>query len=313
MSKERPRQQERYPDKPFVSVVIPVYNDTDRLRDCLQALTDQTYPASQFEVLVVDNGSECPPPAAMQTICAQCSFLTHPQGGSYAARNAGIEASRGDVLAFIDSDCLPSKEWIEEGVKVLHAHHWDVVAGGRVAVSYFDKDHPTACELYETVFAFNQKYYIEKTHFSGAGNLFASREIFGRAGLFDASLTTGGDTEWGRRAYASGIALIYAPKAMVWHPARRTMKELTEKIKRVTVGQCRLARRGGSYRRRAMIKISKVFPSIRYKLFPVFRCKELSLFQKCKAAGVVFLMHYYMYWHRLIRIDCLWRTDDRTE
>ena len=43
---------------PFVSVIIPVYNDPERLKTCLQALEEQTYPKSAYEVIVVDNGSD---------------------------------------------------------------------------------------------------------------------------------------------------------------------------------------------------------------------------------------------------------------
>lgn len=44
--------------QPFVSVVIPVYNDAQRLRETLEALRVQRYPADQYEVIVIDNGSE---------------------------------------------------------------------------------------------------------------------------------------------------------------------------------------------------------------------------------------------------------------
>jgi len=60
---------------PFVSVIIPVYNDSIRLRTCLQALEEQTYPKSAYEVIVVDNGSD----ESIEPIFAEFSKRFHKQ------------------------------------------------------------------------------------------------------------------------------------------------------------------------------------------------------------------------------------------
>jgi glycosyltransferase involved in cell wall biosynthesis len=149
-------------DMPFVSVIIPVFNDVEALKKCLNALDRQTYPKDRYEVIVVDNGSEPPVDPSITNICANLQLICHPLGGSYAARNAGIKHANADVFGFIDSDCLPCSEWLEEGVKALAGQGWDVVIGGDVRISYGDPEKPTYPELYEAVFAFNQKHYVEK-------------------------------------------------------------------------------------------------------------------------------------------------------
>ena len=74
---------------PFVSVIIPVYNDPIRLQTCLQALEDQTYPKSSYEVIVVDNGSdESIEPIVAEFSQAKATYKAQP--GSYAASNKGI-------------------------------------------------------------------------------------------------------------------------------------------------------------------------------------------------------------------------------
>jgi len=97
---------------PFISAIIPVYNDSIRLRTCLQALEEQTYPKGAYEVIVVDNGSdESIEPIVAEFNQAKASYEPHPQ--SYAARNKGLSLARGGVIAFTDSDCIPAPDWIE--------------------------------------------------------------------------------------------------------------------------------------------------------------------------------------------------------
>src|SRR4051794_296822 len=92
-------------NKPFVSIIIPVYNDGERLRTCLTALSKQTYPAERFEVLVIDNGSKVSPgPIVADFPFAKLSIETRP--GSYCARNNGLALAKGEMFAFTDADCV---------------------------------------------------------------------------------------------------------------------------------------------------------------------------------------------------------------
>ena len=118
-----------------VSVIIPVYNDGERLRSCLQALAQQTYPTDCYEVIVVDNGSDAR--ANIQGIVQQfegtiSEFESTP--GSYAARNKGISIAKGEIIAFTDADCIPTSNWIEKGV----AHLQETVNCGLVGGKYRD-------------------------------------------------------------------------------------------------------------------------------------------------------------------------------
>ena len=106
---------------PFVSVVIPVLNDRDRLNLCLRALEKQSYPRDAFEVVVVDNGSDRPV-GDVALSAVRVAVLSEPQPGSYAARNTGIRQAKGEMVAFTDSDCIPHEDWLRRGVEHLRAH-----------------------------------------------------------------------------------------------------------------------------------------------------------------------------------------------
>jgi len=90
--------------QPSVSVIIPVYNDTERLLRCLEALEAQTYPRNRFEVIVVDNGSDVPVADTLNRHAGCAILVTEPRPGGFVARNAGIERASGEILAYINCD-----------------------------------------------------------------------------------------------------------------------------------------------------------------------------------------------------------------
>ena len=221
---------------PFVSVIIPVYNDADRLSNCLSALERQTYPYQSFEVIVVDNASNENFAPIIENH-PHVRILFQNRKGSYAARNKGIPETKGQIIAFTDSDCLPASDWIEKGVNQLIITNNCGIIGGRVKLFYKNRSNPTAVEVYDSVTFFQQQFYIEKAHFSVTANLFTFKSVFENVGLFNDKLGSGGDIEWCRRVYASGLGLYYADDAIVKHPARHSISQMVKKVIRVTKGR----------------------------------------------------------------------------
>lgn len=219
---------------PFVSVIIPVYDDFDRLLTCLEALERQTYLSSKYDVWVVDNGPE---PTIGQALNQfdRVSCVHEPKPGSYAARNAGVAASGGDILAFTDSDCIPESDWIEAGVKALNAAAPGII-GGDIVIFAQDPDRPTTAEVYELIYGFSQEDCVKRQHFAVTANLMVTREAFNRVGPFEERLTSGGDMEWGQKAYDKGIRMAFAPNALVGHPARATIKSIHDRQRRFIGG-----------------------------------------------------------------------------
>jgi cellulose synthase/poly-beta-1,6-N-acetylglucosamine synthase-like glycosyltransferase len=214
--------------QPSVSVIIPHYNDLGGLETCLAALARQTYPSGKIEIVVGDNTSPQGVKAVQAVAGKRAKVVLVEQRGAGPARNGAVAKSRGEILAFIDSDCVAEPQWIEEGVKALAG--FDFV-GGRVKVLVDDEAKMTPVEAWERVFAFDFKSYIEKKGFTGSGNLFCARTLFEAVGGFGVGISE--DTEWSKRAQAHGFRLGYAPLAAVGHPARRTWDELIRKWRRI--------------------------------------------------------------------------------
>jgi GT2 family glycosyltransferase len=198
-----------------------------RLDVCLGLLERQSLPRDAFEIIVADNGT--PEFDALRTVVGDRARLVVAQErGAGPARNHGVAAAKGRLLAFIDSDCQPEPDWLASGIAALSRYDF---VGGRVKVLVEDAEHVTATEAFEQVFAFDFKTYIERKGFTGSGNLFCPRDVFQRVGGFRTGVSE--DVEWSHRARAAGFRLGYAPKAVVGHPARRTWAELLGKWRRL--------------------------------------------------------------------------------
>jgi cellulose synthase/poly-beta-1,6-N-acetylglucosamine synthase-like glycosyltransferase len=229
---------------PFVSVVIPVRNDEDGLRRCLEHLERQDYPHDRFEVVVCDNGS-ISPPVDVVGVAPHARLVTEERPGSYHARNAALAAALGDVVAFTDADCLPDPGWLRAGVAALAREARVGLVAGHVEVFAADPDRPRAVEVYQLVHGFPQERYVEEQHFGATANVFTRRPVLDQVGGFDTSLASGGDKEWGKRVHAVGWRVVYDPAVRVRHPARPSWREHRRKLDRVFEGELDArARRG---------------------------------------------------------------------
>jgi glycosyltransferase involved in cell wall biosynthesis len=209
----------------FVSVIIPVFNDSERLKQCLQRLYVQSYPYSEYEVIVVDNNST----EKIYSVCQQfpnVQYIQESKQGSYAARNRGLAIAKGEIIAFTDSDCLPQISWIQEGVKALSSSDAAIVAGH--IEFYFSKAKPSIAEYVDSVTHLKQQRYATEG-FAATANLFTWARIFNRVGGF-AEVESLGDRQWGKRVSESGYTIIYSPDTVVWHPAR-SGSSLLQKIR----------------------------------------------------------------------------------
>lgn len=217
---------------PHVSVIIPVFNDSKRLMICLQALQNQSYQLTSYEVIVVDNNST---DNLREVIAGFNNVQLHSEAspGSYAARNRGIASAKGDILAFTDSDCIPNSQWIEYGVKSLESMKADLVGG---KITFVFSPQKSTAEIFDSITALQVKKNIETRQLTVTANLFTYKYVFDAIGLFDASLKSGGDFKWTKKATEAGFKLVYSPTAEILHPARN-LSSLVKKGYRVGTGQ----------------------------------------------------------------------------
>ena len=272
-----------------VSVIVPHYQDLAGLKLCMASLAAQTFPRDQFEIVVADNNS----PVGLEAVKAVVGDLGRvvlvTEKGAGPARNGAVEASGGEILAFIDSDCVAEPQWLDEGVKGLE--RFDLV-GGRVRVLVGDPAAMTPAEAFERVFAFDFKTYIEKKGFTGAGNMFCRRTLFEQVGPFGVGLSE--DVDWSRRAVASGARLGYVPAAAIGHPARVTWDQLRTKWRRLNEETFGLMA-GSRNRRLRWLARNALMPLSAVAHTPkVLRSPELdTLSQRAAALGMLYRLRFW--------------------
>lgn len=225
---------------PRISVVIPHLNQPEFLARCLASLAAGRRRPDQ--IFVVDNGSRQLPTA----VCAAhpaVTLLQEPTPGPGPARNRGIAAATGDILAFIDADCLADPDWLAAAATAM-ADPAATILGGDVRIAYDDPARLTALEAYESVYAYRMDRYIAREGFTGTGNLVVRRPVLAQVGAF-AGIGVAEDRDWGQRATAQGFAIRYVGGMKVYHPARKTFAELCSKWDRQTAHDFVKARDGG--------------------------------------------------------------------
>jgi glycosyltransferase involved in cell wall biosynthesis len=216
----------------MISVIVPHLNQPEPLKRCLASLACQVGLAEQAEIIVVDNGSTVSP----SDICAafpNVNLMFQPIPGPGPARNLGASHAAGDILAFIDADCLADAAWLSH-IELRFAEAPDVhILGGDVRIEYTNPHRPTLLEAYESVFAYRMKEYIAKEGYTGTGNLAVRSSVFAAVGPFG-GIDIAEDRDWGRRASALGYRTHYYPEMIVRHPARKSLGELARKWQRHT-------------------------------------------------------------------------------
>lgn len=159
------------------------------------------------------------------------TYLHEPIRSSYRARNRGIEYSHGDILIFIDSDCIPQENYLRN----IHTFcSSQGIFAGNVEIIY-KNTRGNIYEVYDKFVYLDQEEY-SKRGFGATANLIISRDILENVGYFNAELLSSGDLEWCHRATALGYSIQYLPQIHVRHPARNSYKELIKKAIRIRKG-----------------------------------------------------------------------------
>ena len=215
-----------------VSLVIPIKNAVRTLPACLHAL-DCLNPAPA-EVFVIDNGSTDGSLALLQAWTERARnfkvrLLREGKPGAAAARNRGIRASIGDVVAFTDSDCVPESDWLSHLLAPF-----DEAATGAVAGRIAGIFNRTLCELFCSLYTLQSPQapmtYREWTPWSGGfptANLAVRRHLLEQLNGFDeCAKISGEDYDLCARLYEQHMVIVYTPTACVTHHHRTTVTGL---------------------------------------------------------------------------------------
>jgi GT2 family glycosyltransferase len=207
-------------DAPKISVVVCAYNAELTMRECLESLTKLSYPS--YEAVIVDDGSN-DHTGAIADEYPQFKIIHQPNRGLSAARNVGMAAATGDIIAYLDSDAVADPDW-------LTYLAWKFKSTDHVGIGGPNLPPPEGGWLANCVAsAPGSPTHIlldDETaeHIPGC-NMAFRKEALGEIGGFDTTYTAAGDDVdicW--RLQERGHTIGFSPAAIVWHHRRKTIK-----------------------------------------------------------------------------------------
>ncbi len=198
-------------EKPRLSVIIASYNSRRTINECIRSLENQTTDKG-FEIIVVDSSIDGTATFVKERFPQVNVYQFKERKYPESARNVGISVARGEIIAFIDADCVADKHWIRE---ILKAHQSpQSVVGGAIAngnpgyvgwAAYF-------CELAQWMPGAHTKWLTDLA----TGNTSYKREVFEKYGTFMEG-TYSADTAFHWHLRQNGVRLYFEPSILVYH------------------------------------------------------------------------------------------------
>ena len=199
-----------------ISVIVPFRNAAATLGNCLDALVNQDLPSESYEVIVVDNQSTDDSVAVAERYPG-VRVLSESRQSAYKARNCGLRAATGKLIAFTDADCIPHKDWLSYLTKFLAAPHAKIVMGRDIPTG-----PTTAIRLLGNYDHFKEIFIMSSSdtsiYYGHTNCMMTRREIFGEVGFFD-ERPRGADVIFVQRVLSlyGTEAVLYQPDAVVDH------------------------------------------------------------------------------------------------
>jgi len=195
---------------PFVSVIVSFHNESRYLKKCVQSLLDLDYPKDSYEVVLINDGSTDGSEETINDIVeAEGSRITILKGndrGPATARNLGIKAAKGEIVAITDPDCIPDKHWL--AYHIQHYENQNVGAvQGRVITDWHNLCHPVRIAPVLFPYVTCNISYRART----------LREV----GPFDEQFRYKEDQELAFRLLESGWLIEHELLALVYHPVKK--------------------------------------------------------------------------------------------
>jgi cellulose synthase/poly-beta-1,6-N-acetylglucosamine synthase-like glycosyltransferase len=223
---------------PTVAVVVPVYNARTTILPLIESLRRLDYPADRLTITLVDNGSKDGTVALVEAAIAQDDghpirlIHEHAVKGPAAARNAGIRATEGELLAFADADCIVTPGWL----KALVPPFLDDPRIGGVAGEVEGAPPESAVERYCLEKRVLSQAVGQNHHYlpyTPTPNCAFRREVFAEIGLFDETMICGEDVDFSwRMQERSGWRLAFHPEALVYHKFRSDVPDFFTQAKK---------------------------------------------------------------------------------
>ena len=258
-----------------VCVIVPFRKISLKFKKCIESILDLNY--SNFEVILVNDGNESIQESFLKDLEDKVRILNSYKKGPSFARNLAAKNTCAEFLAFTDSDCIVSKDWLKELLKGIESFPEVVGCGGKQEIP------EDATPFEKKIFLFMKKVsfitdYIKKgthkklieTHHNPSCNVMYKRDVFLKEGGFLEGLWPGEDVELDYRLRKKGYKLIFNPKAVVYHYRPQSLKDFLKMMYRYGRSAGFLTKKYGFFRKIQIIPLISLFFLILFFLSIIF-------------------------------------------
>jgi glycosyltransferase involved in cell wall biosynthesis len=216
---------------PFVTVIVPMYNERAYIGECLDSLISQDYPADHFEVLVLDGESDDGSRDIVLELARKHDFidlLDNPRRITAAAMNVGIQNARGDVIIILSAHSFVASDFISQNVAYLAKTGAACVGGPihSISQSFLGQAISLAMSspfgVGNALFRYSHKEQYVDTVAFGAYR----RQVFDEIGLFDETLVRNQDDEFNYRLLKHGGKIFLTPAIKSFYYTRTSLRQL---------------------------------------------------------------------------------------
>lgn len=255
---------------PFISVVVGIRNEERYIEECIESLLRLDYPQDSYEIIIVDGMSTDKTRELVQKYPVR--LILNEKKNVAAARNLGVDNSRGDFVAFTDGDCKADPMWLKTLVnEMINAPEDVACVGGPNLI--FDTDPVFGRVVGHAQETFlgsggsaqsknsTKKYYVSSLPNC---NAMYKKNTIKEAGYFDERFVVGQDGDLNYRINKKGYKFLYIPEAKVLHHRRGTLKSFSVRMFKYGMWMAELFKKYGEF-----VRWYAVLPSVAI-LFAVF-------------------------------------------
>jgi GT2 family glycosyltransferase len=224
-------------EKPRVSVVIPMFNESEAIGRCLQSVFEQDYPADQIEVLVADGGSTDGSREKVREMAAArpgLRLLDNPGRRTPAGLNVGVRNAAGDVIIILGAHTRIEKDFIRQNIEAMKRMRVPCTGGTQINIGETDMQRAIGVAMGSPFGLPSAPYrFVKKEKFVDTVVYAAYRkELFDEVGLFDEDRFISEDAEFNWRLRKAGRPIFYTPKIVSYYFPRKTVKSLFQQLYR---------------------------------------------------------------------------------
>ena len=190
-----------------VSIIIPMYNSEDYIEACIESIFSINYPQDKFEVIIVDNGSTDQSLEIVKRYPVK--VISCPEGNISKVRNVGATIAKGNIFAFVDSDCAVGNGWLSAAVEILSRP--GVVATGS------GYKLPQNATWIEKAWLYESKIEERLVKLIPCGNFIVNAVAFNEIGGFNESLITCEDADICERLINKGYQIVNSTRVESVH------------------------------------------------------------------------------------------------